>query len=243
MINEENFLTKNTISNFSEWLENVAASGGFALIDKDRDWTSFDVVAKMRGITHIKKIGHCGTLDPLATGLLILALGKATKEINNFQDLGKKYSAVLKLGATTKSFDSEFPEENIKDFSQITLNEIIKVTSSFIGEISQKPPIFSAKKVNGKRLYKYARAEKEIEIQPVIVNVQNIIINKIDLPFIHLEIDCSKGTYIRSIADEIGEKLGCGAYLFDLRRTGIGQYSVDDAVGINQLSSYRQSIQ
>ncbi len=243
MINEENFLTKNTISNFAEWQENVIASGGFALIDKDRDWTSFDVVAKMRGITHIKKIGHCGTLDPLATGLLILALGKATKEINNFQDLGKKYSAVLKLGATTKSFDSEFPEENIKDFSQITLNEIIKVTSSFIGEISQKPPIFSAKKVNGKRLYKYARAEKEVEIQPVIVYVQSIIINKIDLPFLHLDIDCSKGTYIRSIANEIGEKLGCGAYLFDLRRIGIGQYSVDDAVGINQLSSYKQSIQ
>jgi len=243
MINEENFLTKNTISNFAEWLENVIASGGFALIDKDRDWTSFDVVAKMRGITHIKKIGHCGTLDPLATGLLILALGKSTKKINNFQDLGKKYSAVLKLGATTKSFDSEFPEENIKDFSQITLNEIIKVTSSFIGEISQKPPIFSAKKVNGKRLYKYARAEKEVEIQPVIVYVQSIIINKIDLPFVHLDIDCSKGTYIRSIANEIGEKLGSGAYLFDLRRTGIGQYSVDDAVGINQLSSYKQSIQ
>jgi len=170
-------------------------------------------------------------------------LGKATKEINNYLDLGKKYSAVLKLGATTKSFDSEFPEENIKDFSQITLNEIIKVTSSFIGEISQKPPIFSAKKVNGKRLYKYARAEKEVEIQPVIVNVQNIIINKIDLPFIHLDIDCSKGTYIRSIANEIGEKLGCGAYLFDLRRTAIGKYSVDDAVSLIQISSYIQSIQ
>lgn len=243
MINEENFLTKNTINSFSEWLENVANTGGFALIDKDKDWTSFDVVAKMRGITHIKKIGHCGTLDPLATGLLILALGKATKEINNFQDLGKKYSAILKLGATTKSFDSEFPEENIKDFSQITLNEIIQVTSSFIGEISQKPPIFSAKKVKGRRLYKYARAEKEIEIQQVIVNVQNIIINKIDLPFIHLDIECSKGTYIRSIADEIGEKLGCGAYLFDLKRTGIGKYSVDDAVSINQLMTKRQSIE
>ena len=235
MMDEKIFLSKSSLPFFDQWLENAGRDGAYALIDKDKDWTSFDVVAKMRGISKIKKIGHCGTLDPLATGLLILAFGKATKSINSLQALDKRYSALLKLGATTKSFDSEFPEENIKDYSQITIDDIINASLEFIGEISQKAPIFSAKKIKGKRLYRYAREEKEIEIAPNIVNVKSIKIEKIDMPFLQITIDCSKGTYIRSLANDIGEKLGCGAYLFDLRRTKIGKYSVDDALKISDI--------
>lgn len=235
MMDEKNFLTKSSLPFFDQWLETAGRDGAFALIDKDKDWTSFDVVAKMRGISKVKKIGHCGTLDPLATGLLILAFGKATKNIYSLQALEKRYSALLKLGATTKSFDSEFPEENIKDYSQITIDDIINASLEFVGEISQKAPIFSAKKIKGKRLYRYAREEKEIEIAPNIVNVKSIKIEKIDMPFLQMTIDCSKGTYIRSLANDIGEKLGCGAYLFDLRRTKIGKYSVEDALKISDI--------
>lgn len=235
MMDEKIFLSKSSLPFFDQWLENAGRDGAYALIDKDKDWTSFDVVAKMRGISKIKKIGHCGTLDPLATGLLILAFGKATKNIHSFQALEKRYIALLKLGATTKSFDSEFPEENTKGYSQITIDDIINASLEFIGEISQKAPIFSAKKIKGKRLYRYAREEKEIEIAPNIVNVKSIKIEKIDMPFLQMTIDCSKGTYIRSLANDIGEKLGCGAYLFDLRRTKIGKYSVEDALKISDI--------
>jgi len=229
-------LSKNTINELSDWYNDIIESGGTVLIDKDIGWTSFDVVAKLRGITKIKKIGHAGTLDPLATGLLIICLGKATKTIDSYQNLGKMYQGDIRLGATTKTDDSEGEEENIITELNYTDEEIINVINSFIGEIEQIPPMFSAKKVNGQKLYELARKNKIIELKPSIINIYNINIKKIDLPFVSIEVECAKGTYIRALARDIGRKLGCGGYLSKLRRIAIGEYNVDTALTINEIS-------
>jgi tRNA pseudouridine55 synthase len=228
-------LNKSNIGNYPEWLESARNEGGVALLDKDLDWTSFDVVAKLRSITRIKKIGHAGTLDPLATGLLIICFGHATKQVTTFQDQEKSYSAEIKLGCTTKSYDSEFPEEDHKDFSLINELTIISAIQGFTGKISQYPPPYSAKQVNGKRMYRLARKNVPFEITPVEVEIHKIEIETIKLPFISVNVTCSKGTYIRSLAHDVGQALGCGAYLSGLRRTGIGEYSVDDAVTIKEV--------
>lgn len=221
---------------FPNILEVINNEGAALLIDKDKHWTSFDVVAKLRSLTKIKKIGHAGTLDPLANGLLIVCLGrKATKRIYEFQDLTKKYYAVIKLGATTISYDSEFEEENKKSIDFLNKELIENAIKKFIGEIEQIPPIFSAKKVNGKALYKSARKNEKVEVPASKINIYDIDIKKIDLPFIHIDIKCSKGTYIRSLANDIGNELTCGAYLSYLRRTGIGNYSVDNAFSIDEI--------
>ena len=225
-------------NNFSEWLKICNEEGGAILINKETNWTSFDVVAKMRGITKIKKIGHCGTLDPFATGLLILCLGKATKQIEIFQNLPKQYKTTIKLGATTKSFDIEQPEENICDISELKENEIIDAINSFEGVIHQVPPMFSAKKVQGKKLYELARKNIAIELKPVEVKIYKLEINKIELPFIELTIYCSKGTYIRALARDIGDKLKVGGYLTQLTRTKIGEHNVDTAFTINEINTF-----
>jgi tRNA pseudouridine55 synthase len=232
----KHIFSKSATINFNEWLELCHTEGSAILIDKDTDWTSFDVIAKMRSITKIKKIGHCGTLDPFATGLLILCLGKGTKQIDTFQNLPKQYNATIKLGATTKSFDIEQSEENTCDISHIKENEIIDIVNSFKGVIKQIPPMFSAKKVQGKKLYELARRNIEIDLKPVDVEIYNIEINKIELPFINLTIDCSKGTYIRAIARDIGNKLKVGGYLTQLTRTKIGEYNVNSAFRINEIA-------
>ena len=226
---------KSSTINFTEWLEQTNIEGSAILINKEPSWTSFDVVAKMRGITKIKKIGHCGTLDPFATGLLILCLGKATKQIESFQNLPKQYNTTIKLGATTKSFDIEQPEENICNVSHLNEDKIVDAIYSFKGVINQVPPMFSAKKVQGKKLYELARKNIEIALPPVAVEIHNIEINYIKLPFINLTIDCSKGTYIRALARDIGGKLGVGGYLTQLARTKIGDYNVDSAFSINEI--------
>lgn len=231
----KHIFNKSTNISFVNWREFCNAEGGAILINKDANWTSFDVVAKMRGITKIKKIGHCGTLDPFATGILILCLGKGTKQIETFQNLSKQYKTTIKLGATTKSFDIEQPEENICDISHIKENEIIDTINSFKGTIKQVPPMFSAKKVQGKKLYELARKNIEIELKPVEVEIHNIEINKIALPFVNITIDCSKGTYIRAIARDIGNKLGVGGYLTQLTRTKIGDCDVNNAFRIDEI--------
>lgn len=228
-------INKSTI--FSDWIDICNTSGSAILINKNAKWTSFDVVAKMRRITNIKKIGHCGTLDPFATGLLVLCLGKGTKQIYTFQDLPKQYNATIKIGATTKSSDIEQPEENICDISHIKNNDIESAINSFKGIINQVPPMFSAKKINGKRLYELARKNIEIAFKPAEVEIYNIDINKIDLPFINITIDCSKGTYIRALARDIGIKLGVGGYLTQLERTKIGENDVNKAFTIDKLQS------
>jgi len=229
------FLTRNNQNEYLEWLANANENGSFALIDKDKDWTSFDVVAKLRGTTRIKKVGHTGTLDPLATGLLILCFGKATKKSNDYLGLPKEYRANVKLGATTKTDDSEADEENITNIDNISENRIRNTINSFVGKIMQKPPMFSAKKVKGQRLYKLARKNESIEIEDIEVEIYLIENIAIDLPNIYFDVKCSKGTYIRSLARDIGVKLGTGGYLYELRRTKIGDYNISDSLSVNEF--------
>jgi tRNA pseudouridine55 synthase len=229
-------LSKKTINNYSEWLGDIQLNGSSALIDKPKDWTSFDVVAKLRKLIHIKKIGHTGTLDPFATGLLIICFGKATKQINNYQDLNKTYQCSLKLGGITNTFDTESEEIQQKSIDFLSETDIINTVYSFIGTFEQIPPQFSAKKIHGKPAYKFARKNIFTELKPVSVSITRIDIEKIELPFVSFTLECSKGTYIRALARDIGEKLGCGAYLTSLRRTAIGDYKLTEALTIQEMT-------
>ena len=214
-------------------------NGEVLLFDKSLDWTSFDLVQRVRnslcrkmGIKKMK-VGHAGTLDPLATGLMILCTGKATKQIESFQQEEKEYLATLKLGATTPSFDMETEEDSISDFSHVTRQQFEEVLNSFLGEINQVPPVFSAVKVNGKRAFEYARNGKDLELQPKKIVISNIDVEKFNLPEVKIRVVCSKGTYIRALARDLGEKLNCGAYLTGLRRTRIGGFRVEDALDMD----------
>ena len=220
--------------------------GAIILIDKPYGWTSFDVVNKirysLRDITGIKKnkIGHAGTLDPLASGLLILLTGKLTKKIETFQGFEKEYTGTFSLGATTPCFDLEkdidarFPTDHITDLM------IREVAVKFTGSFLQTPPVFSAIKINGKRAYQYARKEQDVEIPAKMVTIREFEITRIALPEVDFRICCSKGTYIRSLARDFGLALTSGAHLIALRRTRIGDYIVEDAVAPEDwLSSLR----
>ncbi len=220
-----------------EWLEQAHEAGAALLVDKDLNWTSFDVVARLRSLLRIKKIGHAGTLDPLATGLLIICCGKATKSIDGFQAQEKEYLATLRLGATTATFDAEMEEENVRDVSTLSQHDIETVVSGFVGDIEQIPPMYSARKVGGKRLYDLARKGTEVEREARQVHVACIDILGVELPLVSVRIQCSKGTYIRSLAHDIGERLGCGAYLKSLRRSAIGEYRVDTALRMSELEA------
>ncbi len=202
------------------------------LINKPYTWTSFDVVKKLRGILKIKKIGHAGTLDPFATGLLIICTGKKTKTISHFQDLNKIYRGELILGKTTPSYDLETEFETEEDISHITEEDIFNAKKKLTGWIHQTPPIYSAVKVKGTRLYRYARKMNSVDIPKRIVNIIKFDIIKIELPVVSFEITCSKGTYIRSIASDMGKIMGVGACLSSLHRTQIGKYNVSDAFTI-----------
>ncbi len=210
-------------------------SGETILIDKPIDWTSFDVVNKIRSATGVKKVGHAGTLDPKATGLLIICTGKKTKEISQFQDLEKTYSGTILLGVKSKSMDLETELIGSYDLSLIKDEDIHNASKSFIGSIKQTPPMYSAIKHKGKSLYNIARKGKAINLEPREITVTRFNILNINLPYINFEITCSKGTYIRSIANDLGELLSCGAVLYSLRRTAIGNFSVDDALLISEF--------
>lgn len=212
-------------------------SGQVILIDKPVNWTSFDVVSKIRKLIKVKKVGHAGTLDPLATGLLIVCTGKKTKEISDYQEKRKKYTGIITLGKSSPSMDlaTDVTEKILPD--NLTQDKIIEVRNKFLGKILQVPPMYSAVKHKGKALYKFARAGKEVEREPKQVEVFSFEILKIDLPDIHFEIVCSKGTYIRTIANDFGNELNCGGILSLLRRTEIGEYKVDDAYEMNEFSS------
>lgn len=227
--------TSSTPQGVDAWYESAVSVGGAMLIDKQASWTSFDVVAKLRSLWKISKIGHAGTLDPLATGLLIVCCGKATKRIQEFQDKEKEYLALVKLGATTCTYDAEGEEENIKDVSHVHAQSIIEAASRFTGDIEQIPPMYSARKVQGKRLYQLARKGENIERPATHVHISSIEISDIVLPRFSMKVRCSKGTYIRTLAHDIGAVLGTGAYLESLRRTAIGEFSVDDALTIDRL--------
>jgi tRNA pseudouridine55 synthase len=204
--------------------------GRVLLINKPLEWTSFDVVNKLRYKLKIKKIGHAGTLDPLATGLLIICVGKMTKSIETFMGMEKEYTGKFIIGQTTPSFDLETEVTEKKDISGLTDTIIHEATKRFIGKISQIPPLYSAIKVGGKRAYAFARKGSEMELQPREVDVREFEITQVALPEVSFRIVCSKGTYIRGIARDFGLALGAGAYLSELCRTRIGTYLLKDAI-------------
>jgi tRNA pseudouridine55 synthase len=207
------------------------------LIDKPLGWTSFDVIAKLRGITRIKKIGHAGTLDPLATGLLIVCAGKMTKQIDQIQAQEKEYEARIQFGATTPSYDAELPPENFQSTADLTLEKVTEAMKNFTGEISQRPPVYSAVKVGGKRAYESARKGLEVEMPARKVNVYEFsILSWEEGTLLHARLRCSKGTYIRSIAHDLGQAVTVGAYLSGLRRTKIGGYSVENATSMEDFA-------
>jgi tRNA pseudouridine55 synthase len=215
--------------------------GQVLLIDKPLKWTSFQVVNKLRWYIkktfNIKKIkvGHAGTLDPLATGLLIICTGKFTKKINEYQAQTKEYTGTITLGATTPSFDLETEIDKTFEVNHLNETTIKEATKKFIGEIEQKPPIFSAIKKDGKRLYELARKGETTEIKPRKVTVLEFEITNIKMPNVDFRIVCSKGTYIRSIANDFGKSLNSGAYLSKLRRTKIGDFLVVDAISPSEF--------
>lgn len=217
-------------------IENTFEEGRVLLIDKPLGWTSFDVVRKIRNLSKIKKVGHAGTLDPLATGLLIVCTGKFTKKINEFMAQEKEYTGTITLGAVTPTYDLESNPENFKPFDLITKDQIAAATKKFTGEISQTPPIHSAIKQNGKPVYLMARKGIDVVLEPRKIIIKKFEITSIEMPAVSFKVVCTTGTYIRSLANDYGAELGCGAYLSKLRRTRIGNFKVEDAIGIDEFT-------
>lgn len=217
--------------------------GQILLIDKPLHWTSFQAVNKLRWLIKktfkIKKIkvGHAGTLDPLATGLLIICTGKFTKKIEELQGQIKEYTGTITLGATTPSYDLETEVDQTFDIDHITEQAILNTTKHFIGEIEQCPPVFSALKKDGKRLYEYAREGKAVEIKPRTIEIKEFEITKVNLPDVEFRVVCSKGTYIRSLAHDFGKALRSGGHLTALRRTKIGDFDVEDGLSIETFEN------
>lgn len=209
------------------------------MFDKDLDWTSFDLVSRVRNALYRKtgikklKVGHAGTLDPLATGLMILCTGKATKQIESLQLQEKEYIATLQLGATTPSFDMETEEDSQNDYSFVTEELLQKTIKKFEGETEQVPPVFSAVKIKGKRAFEYARKGESPELKPKKIVIDKIEIISFRLPAVTIKVVCSKGTYIRSLARDIGIELKCGAYLTGLQRTRTGDFRIENAMTID----------
>jgi len=221
---------------YGKLTEEEFKAGQLLLIDKPLTWTSFDAVAKVRYAIRKKfnlkklKVGHAGTLDPLATGLLIICTGKFTKRIADLTVENKTYTGTFTLGATTPSYDLETETENHQSTDDITDEMVQEAVSKMSGAIMQMPPVFSAKKVDGKRAYISARKGKEVKLEARPVIISKFEVDTSDLPEVKFEIECSKGTYIRSIARDLGEALECGAHLTELRRTKIGDYSAENAI-------------
>jgi len=218
-------------------------NGQVLLINKPLNWTSFQVVNKIRWLIKNKfgikkiKVGHAGTLDPLATGLLIICTGKMTKKISSFQNQTKKYTGTFLIGTTTPSFDLETNPNNTFPIDHINEDLIINASKSFIGKIKQKPPIFSAIKKDGKRLYESARIGENVEINDRYIEILSFNISKIHMPHIDFEVECSKGTYIRALANDFGKKLNSGATLSKLIRTQIGEFSVNKSKSIEEFTN------
>lgn len=211
------------------------AAGKVLLIDKPLEWTSFDAVKKIRTLIRIPKVGHAGTLDPLATGLLIICTGKFTKMINEYMGMEKEYTGTFTIGATTPTYDLESEPQDIKSYDHLSNETLIQATKKFVGDILQMPPQHSAIKKDGKPLYLSARKGIEVKVDPRPVTIKTFDLTKIALPIIHFKVVCSTGTYIRSLANDFGNELGVGAYLSNLRRTRIGNFSVDQAQTIEQF--------
>ncbi len=218
--------------------------GAVLLVNKPMDWTSFDVVNKLRfrikhllGVKKIK-VGHAGTLDPMATGLLIICTGKFTKKINEFQGLPKSYVGTMKLGETTPSYDAETEVDETYPVEHISASLIEDAKEQFLGDIEQLPPMFSAIKVDGQPLYKKARKGQKVEVKPRPVNISRLEFPRVEIPELDFEVDCSKGTYIRSLAYDLGKAMDSGAYLTRLCRTSIGDFQLDDAWDLEELVDF-----
>ncbi|NVJ86190.1 MAG: tRNA pseudouridine(55) synthase TruB [Algoriphagus sp.] len=211
------------------------AYGEVFLVDKPLEWTSFDVVKKIRNALKIKKVGHAGTLDPLATGLLIVCAGKMTKQIESFMGQEKEYTGTFVLGKTTESYDLEKPVVEVADPSSITLEQVEDAARQLTGDILQVPPMHSAVKVDGKRVYESARAGKSVKLEPRPVTIREFEITRFENDEVDFRISCSKGTYIRSIARDLGEILHVGAYMKSLCRTRIGKFHLKDAHSLSEL--------
>ena len=214
---------------------NIYEEGQVLLINKPFEWTSFDVIRKIRNLIRTKKVGHAGTLDPLATGLLIICTGKFTKKINEYMAQEKEYTGTFTLGATTPTYDLESKPENFKSIENISAEIIRAATKNFIGEIFQIPPAHSAIKIEGKRSYELARQGKEVKIEPRKIRIKEFEITKIEMPAVQFRVVCSTGTYIRSLANDFGNALNCGAYLSELCRTRIGEFTLKSAKTIQEF--------
>lgn len=214
---------------------NKYEAGEVILVDKPLNWTSFDVVRKIRSLIKIKKVGHAGTLDPLATGLLIVCTGKFTKKINEYMGMEKEYTGTFTLGSVTPTYDLESAATELKDISGLTQEQIHNAARNFTGEIQQVPPIHSAIKQKGKPVYLMARKGIDVQLEPRAVIISSFTVEKIELPIVYFRVVCSTGTYIRSLANDYGKELGCGAYLSSLRRTRIGIFLAENAMQMQEL--------
>lgn len=216
--------------------KNSYEEGKVLLINKPLHWTSFDAVRKIRNIIRIKKVGHAGTLDPLATGLLIICTGKFTKKINEYQAKEKEYTGSFTLGAVTPTYDLESEPQDFKNFDFVTQELLDETAVKFLGEIDQVPPIHSAIKQKGKPVYLAARKGHEVKLEPRKINIKEFEITKMELSVVFFKVVCTTGTYIRSLANDFGAALGCGAYLSSLCRTRIGEFTLEQSVTIEEFS-------
>lgn len=214
---------------------------GILLVDKPQGITSHDVVAKMRRVYHMKKVGHAGTLDPMATGLLIILIGKATKVSQYLMSLSKEYIGTVRLGQITDSQDADGEIIEERPVPALTEDEVKAQMKTFLGDQYQTPPMFSAKKINGQKLYKLARQGKTVEREPRVIHISRFDMTYFSLPEVSFVVGTSKGAYVRTIAHDLGERLGCGGHLNVLRRTGIGQFRVEKAATIEELEDMSTS--
>ena len=216
-------------------MQEINALDGALLVDKPSDWTSHDVVAKVRGHFRLPKVGHCGTLDPMATGLLILVLGKATRYSERLMASDKVYEGTMRLGEVTDSYDADGELVETRPVPPLTVEGLNEAASAFVGDLQQIPPMVSAKKVGGVPLYRLARQGREIPREPRLIHVYTFRFEDYEDPFGYFRVSCTKGTYVRSLAHDLGQRLGCGAHLTALRRTGSGRFDVADALPLQEI--------
>lgn len=221
-----------------EQTTNSFEQGQVLLLNKPLNWTSFDVVREVRNLLKVKKVGHAGTLDPLATGLLILCTGKFTKRINEFMAQEKEYTGTITLGAVTATYDLESEPTDIKNVDQVSEQQIIDASKNFIGKIMQVPPSYSAIKKDGKRMYDLARKGVEVVIGPRPITIKEFDITSIEMPIVSFRVVCTTGTYIRSLANDVGKELGCGGHLSSLCRTRIGAFSLNQSYTMDSLRAH-----
>jgi tRNA pseudouridine55 synthase len=217
------------------------APEGILLVDKPQGITSHDVVAKMRRVFHMKKVGHAGTLDPMATGMLLILIGKATKASQYLMSMDKEYAGRVKLGVITDSQDADGEILEERPVPELSEEQVLKEMKSFLGDQYQTPPMFSAKKINGQKLYKLARQGKTVEREPRVIHISRFDITKFALPEISFIVGTSKGAYVRTIAHDLGERFGCGGHLNELRRTAVGQFRIEKASTIDELENMSPS--